>query len=79
MEIIQRQNVSKSSILFPGGAGFLASISLTVGWVRHSNAELLIRSYQGYLDHKYEVEAEATGITHRAAWNRIFKVFKRLL
>ena len=56
-------------------------IEQSLGWQPcHSNAEALIRSYQWYLDHRSEVEAEATGITHRAAWKQgILKVFKRLL
>lgn len=56
-------------------------IEQTLGWApRYSNAEALIRSYQWYLDHREEVEAEATGITHRAAWKQgVLKVFKRML
>ena len=56
-------------------------IEQALGWQpRHSNAQALIRSYQWYLDHRAEVEAEATGITHRAVWKQgILKLFKRLL
>ncbi|MFB3880742.1 MAG: NAD-dependent epimerase/dehydratase family protein [Armatimonadota bacterium] len=56
-------------------------IEKALGWQpRYSNAEALIRSYQWYLDHREEVEAEATGITHRAAWKQgILALFKRLM
>jgi dTDP-D-glucose 4,6-dehydratase len=56
-------------------------IENALGWqARYSNAEALIRSYQWYLDHREEVEAEASGITHRAAWKQgILKLFKRML
>jgi nucleoside-diphosphate-sugar epimerase len=56
-------------------------IERALGWQpRYSNAEALIRSYQWYLDHRAEVEAEATGITHRSAWKQgILKLFKRVL
>jgi len=56
-------------------------IEEALGWQpRYSNAEALIRSYQWYLDHREEVEAEAAGITHRAAWKQgILKLFKRVL
>lgn len=56
-------------------------IEKALGWQsRYSNAEALIRSYQWYLDHREEVEAEAAGITHRAAWKQgILKVFKWVL
>jgi nucleoside-diphosphate-sugar epimerase len=56
-------------------------IERTLGWSpRYSNSEALIRSYQWYLDHRAEVEAEATGITHRAAWKQgVLKLFKKVL
>lgn len=56
-------------------------IERALGWQpRYSNAEALIRSYQWYLDHREKVEAEAAGITHRAAWKQgILKLFKRVL
>lgn len=56
-------------------------IEKALGWQpRYSNADALIRSYQWYLDHRLEVEAEATGITHRAAWKQgILKLFKMIM
>lgn len=56
-------------------------IEQSLGWQpRYSNADALIRSYQWYLDHREEVEAEAVGITHRSAWKQgILKLFKRVL
>lgn len=55
-------------------------IEKALGWKpKYSNAEALIRSYQWYLDHAAELE-EATGVTHRIAWNQgILKVFRRWL
>jgi len=56
-------------------------IEKALGWEpRYSTAAALVRSYRWYLDHVEEVESEATGITHRAAWKQgILKLFKRLM
>jgi nucleoside-diphosphate-sugar epimerase len=59
----------------------IARIQRVLGWdARYSNAQALIRSYQWYLDHLHEVEADPTGLTHRAAWKQgILKLFQRFL